>query len=79
MGVISGIVSKHGVPWEGARVCGKLPGLYGMTREVRTDRHGRFLLEWSADSSYVETVYVNGSPCDHNIDSGNANLHYTVD
>jgi hypothetical protein len=50
-----------------------------MTREVRTDRQGRFLVEWSANSSYVETVYLNGSPCAHNVDSGNANLHYTVD
>jgi hypothetical protein len=81
MGIISGKVTRsNGQPHPAVEVCAKVPGLAGgVTRSVRTDCSGNFMLEWSGTASYVEAVYVRGRILAQNIASGRNNLHLLLD
>jgi hypothetical protein len=81
MGVISGKVTRsNGQPQVGVEVSAKVPGLTGgMTRTVRTDNAGNFLVEWSSNSSSIEIFFVRGRALAHNVQSGRNNLHLILD
>lgn len=78
MGVCSGVVTyRSGQPASGVAVRGAVSGLgSGMTREVRTDRDGRFVLEWSSDSG-LSSLYVDGREVERNVRNG-ARVHATL-
>lgn len=78
MGVCSGVVTyRSGQTASGVRVRGSVAGFgAGMTREVHTDRDGRFVLEWSSDAG-LEVLYVDGRDVERNVRNG-ARVHATL-
>jgi hypothetical protein len=76
MGVCSGVVTyRSGQTASGVTVRGAVQGS-GMTREVRTDSNGRFVLEWSSDAS-LSSLYVDGRSVQSNVRSGER-VHATL-
>jgi hypothetical protein len=70
MGICSGTVTRNGYPVPSARVSGSVGGFFGgMTETVYTDGRGRFVLEWSGNSS-LSKLYVNGNTAERDVCSG---------
>lgn len=67
MGICSGVVTRGNDPARQVRVRGETR--LGMTREVYTDREGRFVLEWS-NNDRLERVYAAGRCCAKAVRSG---------
>jgi hypothetical protein len=76
MGICSGVVTyRNGQTASGIAVRGAVH-MSGMTRETRTDRDGRFTLEWSSDSM-LASLYVDGREVERNVRTG-SRVHATL-
>lgn len=69
MGVCSGIVThKDGSPARDVRVTGSVSS-GGMTDPVRTDRDGKFVLEWRGCSG-LSKLFADGKLCERDVRNG---------